>query len=196
MKRFYLTLCLLAIAVTQCFAGGPAADIYVDALNIADGAVSAIKTDGSLMTSDGSNAVLPDARDNLGLGTMALEDSGDYVATSSYAADQLLKMDTDGSNVLASDTRNNLDVYSKSEVNTLLASYATVQSGILSAGNISITTTGDKFVDGMLMIEGDVYHIASSSLTVDNTGTNTLLTLDEPYEIDMGFMLIGIGLFE
>ena len=56
MKRFYLILCLLAIVITQCFAGGPAADIYVDMLSIIDDVVAAIKTDGSLMTSDGSNA--------------------------------------------------------------------------------------------------------------------------------------------
>ena len=56
MKRFYLPLCLLVIVIAQCFAGGPAADIYVDTLNIVDGAVSAIKTDGSLMLTDGSNS--------------------------------------------------------------------------------------------------------------------------------------------
>ena len=63
MKRFYLTLCLLAIAITQCFAGGPAADVYIDMLNIVDGAVAAIKTDGSVaLTADVYNIVEIDSK--------------------------------------------------------------------------------------------------------------------------------------
>ena len=55
MNKYFLVFLLLLISITITWAGGPAPQIIIDTDQIVDGAVTAIKTDGSLATSDLSN---------------------------------------------------------------------------------------------------------------------------------------------
>ena len=122
------------------------------------------------------------------------EVDADFVATSAYAIDQSLKMDTDGSNAIATDTRTNISVYSKAEIDAAFAALDVTailtESGTLAAGETSITTTGDKFAIGTLYLAGAMYDLSDSTqITVDNSGANTVLIIPEALEFDAGWTL-------
>ena len=197
MKRFYLTLCLLVIAIPQCFAGGPAADVYIDMLNIVDGAVAAIKTDGSLMTSDGSNAAdlvdLPNrVRAVFASITTDLDVGGDVDIggdltgvnasfTGDVSAGGVELMKNDGSNALATDTRTNISVYSKAEIDESFAALPldTISGNIGAASTTIELTDGVKLHHGIMFIGGATYDLSNPNhVTLDNTGDNTVITFD------------------
>lgn len=86
MKRLYLIVLGLWLLAACAFGqNGPTPPVYIDTDQIVDGAVTALKTDGTLMLSDGSNASDAAAvRGNLELGTMAVATATDYVATDTF----------------------------------------------------------------------------------------------------------------
>lgn len=128
MKRLYLIVFGLWLLAACAFGqNGPTPQVVIDTDQIVDGAVTALKTDGTLMLSDGSNASDAAAvRNNLGLGTMAVATATDYAlvngsATQNFAADNL-----------AASTINSLPPLSVfyTDVATLTAESGTITSAV------------------------------------------------------------------
>lgn len=81
MKRLYLIVLGLWLLAACAFGqNGPTPPVYIDTDQIVDGAVTAIKTDGSLMLADGSNAVDPVELKNASF-TGDIDVTGDVGAT-------------------------------------------------------------------------------------------------------------------
>ena len=203
MKRFHLTLCLLAIAITQCFAGGPAADIHVDALNIADGAVSAIKTDGSIaLTANVYNkseideafaAVslpLDTISGNTGAASTTIELTDGVKlhhgimfiggATYDLSNPNHVTLDNTGDNTVITFDAVGFDTsYVILRLRSAALPVDTISGNIGAASTTIELTDGIKLDHGIMFIGGATYDLSNPNhVTLDNTGSNTVITFD------------------